>query len=106
MFQSQAVDLFVPGQLFQQVIRLGDGVVAEKLYDPGSESQINRPSVFPVPDRWSRDVEPGSDIFLVQSKLNSTSPQVIAKGDWFAGEFFKWLNRKRYFHFSCSLIKL
>lgn len=92
VFKAQTIDPFVPSQPINQIIRTGDGIVADKFNDAGCETKVDSPPVLPVPDAGSCYTDLSGDIFLIQAKLNTTAAQVIAEGDGFCGEFFRWLN--------------
>lgn len=90
--ECQAVDLLVPGQLFQGIFGAGDGIEPEEVDNPGKVTPVDAPAVLPVPDGGGRDTYFLCDIFLIQSEFKSATAQVVAKGDGFTGKFWKSLN--------------
>lgn len=100
LFQSEPIDLLVPSQSVQQDLGAGDRVVAEEFDDFRHATQRDRgPVIFPVPDCGGGDADLKGDIFLVQSKRKTATTQVIAEGNGFFDEFFRWLNIKGNFDF-------
>ncbi len=98
IFESQAVDLFIPGQPFQRGFGTGNGVVTEESDDPGDMPQIDSPAVLPVPDRGGRDVNLRCDLFLVESEFKTPAAQVVTEGDGLPGK----LGRGRNFQGNCD----
>lgn len=105
LFKSQPLDLLVPSQSLQQDLGAGDRVVAEEFDDFRHVTQRDRgPVIFPVPDCGGGDADLKGDIFLVQSKRKTATTQVIAEGNGFFDEFFRWLYFKGNFYFMRSFL--
>jgi hypothetical protein len=101
--ECKAVDLLVPGQLFQGIFGAGDGIEPEEVDNPGKVTPVDAPAVLPVPDGGGRDTYLLCDIFLIQSEFKSATAQVVAKGDGFTGKFWKSLNFQGNFDFEGGL---
>jgi hypothetical protein len=99
LFKRESVDLLVPGQFLNNIIWTGNWIVPKEGDDSGHVVEINGPVMLPIPDAGSCHTDLSRDIFLIQSKLKAATAQVVAKGDWIFGQFYRWLNLKGNFYF-------
>lgn len=89
LLQRQSVDLFVPCQSFNDIVRTGDGIIPEEGDDLGDEPEIDGPPMLPVPDGGGGHADLGRDILLKHSEFETAPAQVVAEGDRFLSELGK-----------------